>query len=200
MGFKLTLGFFQLLQTLLGGTGQDTGLNRIEHILDTRFRIPELLLIEGNVGVFLILQFHYLGDDGFHSGIVLDKLHRLVDHQIFEPLFADSLFLAALVLLGGSTFIIAVDFTCTARSAFTKHQRTAATAKQLGGQQVVILCLSPGRGFLIFGDFLLYIFKQFQRNDGRDSIRYDHILRAGCRWNSGHRSRQSWQTPPFIHH
>ena len=38
-GFKLTLGFFQLLQPLLGGTGQDSSLNRIEHILDTRFRI-----------------------------------------------------------------------------------------------------------------------------------------------------------------
>ncbi len=52
-GFKLTLGFFELLQPLLGGTGEDSGLNRIEHILDTRFRIPELLLIEGNVGVLL---------------------------------------------------------------------------------------------------------------------------------------------------
>ena len=30
---------FQSFQPLLGGTGQDTGLNRIEHILDTRFRI-----------------------------------------------------------------------------------------------------------------------------------------------------------------
>ena len=39
-GFKLTLGFFQLLQPLLGGTGQDSSLNRIEHILDARFRIP----------------------------------------------------------------------------------------------------------------------------------------------------------------
>ena len=38
-GFKLTLGFFQLLQPLLGGTGQDSSLNRVEHILDTRFRI-----------------------------------------------------------------------------------------------------------------------------------------------------------------
>ena len=63
-GFKLTLGFFQLLQPLLGGTGQDSSLNRIEHILDTRFRIPKLLFIKGNVGVFLILQFHHLGDDG----------------------------------------------------------------------------------------------------------------------------------------
>ena len=174
-GFKLALGFFQLLQPLLGGAGQDSGLNRVEHILDTGFRIPKLLLIKGNVGVLLILQFHHLGDDGFHGGIVFHKLHGLIDHQIFQPLFTDGLFLAALVLLGSSTFIIAMDFTRPARTAFTKHQRPTVAAKQLGGEQIVILCLSTGRGFLVFGDFLLHILKQFQRNDGRDGIRHDHI-------------------------
>ena len=174
-GFKLTLGFFQLLQPLLGGTGQDTGLNRIEHILDTGFCIPELLFIKGNVGILLILQFHHLGDDGFHGGIVLDKLHGLVDHKIFQPLFTDSFLLAAFMLFGSSAFIIAVDFARPARTAFAKHQCTTVAAEQLGGEQVVILCLSTGRGFLVFGDFLLHILKQFQRNDGRDSIRYDHI-------------------------
>ena len=121
------------------------------------------------------MQFHHLGDDGFHGGIVLDKLHGLVDHQIFQPLFADSFFLAALVLFGSGTFIIAVDFTCPACAAFAKHQCPTVAAEQLGGEQIVVLCLSTGRGFLIFGDLLLHILKQFQRNDGRDSIRYDHI-------------------------
>ena len=141
-GFKFTLGFFQLLQPLLGGAGQDTGLNRIEHILDTGFCIPELLFIKGDVGILLVLQLHDLGDDGFHGGIVFHKLHGLVDHKIFQPLFADSLFLAALVLFGSSTFIIAVDFTRPARAAFTKHQRPTVAAEQLGGEQIVILCLS----------------------------------------------------------
>ena len=54
-GFKLTLGFLQLLQPLLGGTGQDARLNRIEHILDARFCIPELLLIEGKISVLPVL-------------------------------------------------------------------------------------------------------------------------------------------------
>ena len=174
-GFKLTLSFFQLLQSLLGGTGQDTGLNRIEHILDTGFRIPKLLLIKGNVGILLVLQFHHLGNDGLHGGIVLDKLHGLVDHQIFQPLFTDSLFLTALVLFGSSTFIIAVDFTCPACAAFAKHQRTTVTTEQLGGEQIVVLCLSTGRGFFVFGDLLLHILKQLQRNNWRDGIRYDHI-------------------------
>ena len=167
--------FFQRFQPLLGGTGQDTGLNRIEHILDTRFRISKLFLIEGNVGVLLVLQLHDLGDDGFHGGIIPDKLHGLVDHQIFQPLFTDGLFFAAFMLLGSGTFIITVDFTSPARAAFAKHQRPTVAAEQLGGEQVVILCLSTGRGFLVFGDLLLHILKQFQRNNGRDGIRYDHI-------------------------
>ena len=174
-GFKLTLGFFQLLQPLLGGAGQDTGLNRVQHILDTGFCIPELLLIKGNVGILLVLQFHYLGDDGFHGGIVFHKLHGLIDHQIFQPLFTDGLFLAAFMLLCGGTFIVAVDLSRPARAAFAKHQRPTVAAEQLGGEQIVVLCLSTGRGFLIFGDFLLHILKQFQRNDRRDGIRYDHI-------------------------
>ena len=174
-GFKFTLGFFELLQPFLGGAGKDSGLNRIEHILDTRFRIPELLLIEGKICILPVLQFHDLGDDGFHSGIIPHKLHGLVDHQIFQPLFADGLFLAALVLFCGSTFIITMNFARPARAALTKHQRTAVATVQLGGQQVIILCLSTSRGFLVFGDFFLHILKQFQWNDGRDGIRHDHI-------------------------
>ena len=121
------------------------------------------------------MQIHHLGNDGFHGGIILDKLHGLVDHQIFQPLFADGLFLAALVLFGSSTFIIAVDFARPARAALSKHQRPTVAAEQLGGEQIVVLCLSTGRGFLIFSDLLLHILKQFQRNDGRDGIRHDHI-------------------------
>ena len=68
-----------------------------------------------------------------------------------------------------------MDFARPARTAFAKHQCTTVAAEQLGGEQGVILCLSTGRGFLVFGDFLLHILKQFQRNDGRDSIRYDYI-------------------------
>ena len=150
-------------------------MNRVQHILDTRFRIPKLLLIEWNVSVLLILQFHHLGDDGFHSGIVFHKLHGLVDYQIFQPLFADGLFLAALVLFGSSTFIVAVNFTRPACAALAKHQRPTVAAEQLGGEQIIVLCLSTGRGFLVFCDLLLHILKQFQWNDGRDSIRHDHI-------------------------
>ena len=111
------------------------------------------------------MQLHDLGDDGFHGGIVPDKLHGLVDHQIFQPLFADGLFLAALVLFGSGTFIVAVDFTRPARTAFAKHQRPAVTTVQLGGEQIVVLCLSSGRGFLVFQHLLLHIVEKFHRHD-----------------------------------
>ena len=121
------------------------------------------------------MQFHHLGNDGLHSGIIPDKLHGLVDHQIFQPLFADGLFLAALVLFGGGAFIIAVNFARPARAALSKHQRPAVTAVQLGGQKVIILCLSPGRGFLVFQHLLLHIVEKFQRHDGRNCIWHDHV-------------------------
>ena len=169
-GFKLTLGFFELFQPFLGGTGEDSGLNCVEHILDTRFCIPELFLIERKVGVLSVLQLHDLGDNGFHGGIVPDKLHGLVHHQIFQPLFADSFLLAALLLFGRGTFIVAVDFSRPACAAFAKHQRTAATTVQLGCQQVIVLCLSSGRGFLVFQHLLLHLIENLHGHDGRNRI------------------------------
>ena len=51
------------------------------------------------------LQLHDFGDDGLHSGTVLDKPHGLVDRQIFRPLFPHGLFIAGLFLLGSGTLI-----------------------------------------------------------------------------------------------
>ena len=121
------------------------------------------------------MQFHHLGDDGFHSGIVFHKLHGLVDHQIFQPLFADGLFLAALVLFGSGTFIVAVDFTRPACAAFAKHQRPTVAAEQLGGEQVVILCLSTGRGFFVFGDLFLHIVEKLCGHNGGNRIGNQNI-------------------------
>jgi len=74
------------------------------------------------------------------------------------------------MLFGSSTFIVAMDFTCPARAALTKHQRTVAAAKQFGGEQVVVLCLSPGRGFLVFQHLFLYIVEKLHRYDRRNRI------------------------------
>ena len=111
------------------------------------------------------MQIHHLGNDGFHSGIVFHKLHGLVDYQILQPLFADGLFLAAFMLFGSSTFIVTVDFACPARTALAKHQRPTVATEQLGGEQVVVLCLSTGRGFLVFQHLLLYIVEKLYGHD-----------------------------------
>ena len=46
-GFQVFLLGFEGFQTLFGGTGQDAGLDGVEHILDTGLGLPELLLVEG---------------------------------------------------------------------------------------------------------------------------------------------------------
>lgn len=40
--FQFLLLGLQIFQALFGGTGQDTGLNRIEHILDAGFGLLQL--------------------------------------------------------------------------------------------------------------------------------------------------------------
>ena len=45
--FQLLLLGLQGFQTLFGGTGQDTGLNGVEHILDASFSLLQLLFQKG---------------------------------------------------------------------------------------------------------------------------------------------------------
>ena len=74
---------FQSFQPLLGGTGQNAHLDSVQHIGDADFRFFQLLFVDGQISAFLILQFHYLGDDGVHGSIVFHQFHGLIDHQIF---------------------------------------------------------------------------------------------------------------------
>ena len=120
---------FEGFQTFFGGAGQDTGLDGVEHILDAGLGLPELLLVEGQAGALPILQLHDCRHKGINDRIVLDQLHGFVDHQILQPLLADSFLCAPGFLFSGCAFIIAVCFTCAAGTAFTKHQRTAVAAE-----------------------------------------------------------------------
>ena len=79
------------------------------------------------------------------------------------------------MLFGSSTFIVAVNFTRPACAALAKHQRPTVAAEQLGGEQIIVLCLSPGRGFLVFQHLLLHTVEKFQRHDGRNCIWHDHV-------------------------
>ena len=55
-------------------------------------------------------------------------------------------------------------------AAFAKHQRTTVTTEQLSGEQVIILCLSPGRSFLVFQHLLLHLIENLHGHDGRNRI------------------------------
>ena len=169
-GFQLFLLRFQGFQPLFGGAGQDTRLNGIEHILDTGFCFPKLLLIKGQVGVFFVLQLHDLGDDRIQYGVILDQLSGFGNHQIFQPVLPNRFLLTSPLLFGRCTFIVAVGASRSAGAALPEHQRPAGTTKELGGQQIVVLCLAPGRGLFIFGYLSLHFLKQFKGNNRRDRI------------------------------
>ena len=73
--FQFFLLFFQLFQTCLGGTGQYTRLDGVQHILDAVLHLFHLLFQQGQGGVLLLLQFQHLCNDGINHGIVLNQLH-----------------------------------------------------------------------------------------------------------------------------
>ena len=106
------------------------------------------------------MQFHDLGDDGFHGGIIPHKLHGLVDHQIFQPLLPHCLFIAGLFLLGSSTLVVGIHFPGVADTAFSEHQCAALAAVQFGGEQIAFLCLMTGRGLFIFRQLFLHLVEQ----------------------------------------
>ena len=151
---------FQSFQPFLGGTGQNAHLDGVQHIGDADFRFLQLLFVDGQVCAFLILQFHDLGDDGIHGSVIFHQLHSLIDHQIFQPLFPHSLFIAGLFLLGSCTLVISVHLPGVADTAFPEHQRTALTAVQLGGEQITFLCLMTGRGLFVFHQLFLHFVEQ----------------------------------------
>ena len=166
---------FQSFQPFLGGTGQNAHLDGVQHIGDADFRFLQLLFVDGQVCAFLILQFHDLGDDGIHGSVIFHQLHSLIDHQIFQPLFPHSLFIAGLFLLGSCTLVISVHLPGVADTAFPEHQRTALTAVQLGGEQITFLCLMTGRGLFIFCQLFLHLVEQVLRHQCRNCVGLYHI-------------------------
>ena len=107
--------------------------------------------------------------------IVLNQLHGFPDDQIFQPVLLHSLFVAAPAPLDVGAFIIIVSASGCTGSTFTKHQRTALAAEQLGGQQIFLVCLATGRGTLVLIQTLLHPVKQFFGNDSRNRIRHNDV-------------------------
>ena len=61
-------------------------------------------------------------------------------------------------------------------AALTEHHRTAHSAEQLGGEQVIVLGLVTGRSAAVLLDFLLHFFKQVLVHDGRDAVGHHNVL------------------------
>ena len=127
--FQVFLLGFEGFQTLFGGAGQDAGLDGVEHILDAGLGFSELLLVEGQAGALPVLQLHDRCHKGIDDCVVLDQLYGLVDHQVFQPLFANCLFVAGLPLLGGRALVVAMHIAGAAGAAFTEHQCAAVAAE-----------------------------------------------------------------------
>ena len=174
--FQFFLLFFQLFQTCLGGTGQYTRLDGVQHILDAVLHLFHLLFQQGQGGVLLLLQFQHLCNDGINHGIVLNQLHGFSYDQIFQPLFTDGLFLAGLETLRGGALIIMMNDLVSTRAALAEHHRAAHSAEQLGGEQVIVLGLVTGRSAAVLFDFQLHFLKQVLVHDGRDTVGHYDVL------------------------
>ena len=148
--FQFLLLGLQGFQAFFCGTGQDTDLDGIEHILDASFGLLQLLFQEGQRGIFLILKLHHHFHNGVDGLVILEHLQGGIYHQVFQPDLADRFLFAASCALGIGALVIVVDNLVPAGAALTKHHSPAHPAEQLGGKQIVVLCFVPGRGPAIF--------------------------------------------------
>ena len=176
LDLQILLGSFQFFQPALGGLGEDALLDGVQQILDAGFRFPELLLVQGKTGVFTILQIHHHGNDGFNGFVVHDHLHHFVDHQIFQPLFPNRLFLAVRPLLFYRyALVVVMNGSVPAFAALATEVSTAVAAEEFRGQQVIILGFVTGRGFSVLRQLFLNPIKQIFWADGRDSVGNDNV-------------------------
>ena len=166
---------FQLFQTLFRCPGVQAVLDSLHQVVQLFVNLSQLLFQQRNRGVFLILDIHNQLNDFVDHRIVLNQLHGLPNNQIFQPVLLHGLFVAALTPLDVGAFIIIVGAPGGTGSAFAEHQRTAFAAKQLGGQQIFLVCLATGRGTLVLIQTLLHPVKQLFRNNNRNCIRHNDI-------------------------
>ena len=174
--FKFFLLGFQLFQTRLGGVGQHTRLDGVQHILNAVLHLTHLLFQQRERSVFLLLQLHHFRNDGINHSIVLNQLHGFSHDQIFQPFLTDGLFLAGLETLRGGTFIIMMNDLVSACSTLAEHHGTTHSAEQLGGEQIIILGLVAGRSAAVLFDFQLHFLKQIFIYDGRDTVGHHNVL------------------------
>ena len=166
---------FQRFQTLFRCPGVQAILDGFHQVVQLFVDLSQLLFQQRDRGVLLILHIHDQLNDLVDHHIILNQLHGFPDDQIFQPFLLHGLFVAALTPLDVGALVIIVGAPSGTGSAFTKHQRTAFAAEQLGGQQIFLVCLATGRGTLVLIQTLLHPVKQVFRNNNRNCIRHNDI-------------------------
>ena len=176
LGFQLLFCGLQLFQTAFRRLGQDTLLDGVQEVLNGCIRLPQLLFIERQIDILSVLQVHQHGHDGLNRRIVHHHSHGFADHQILDPLFADRLFMAlGALLFHGYALVIVVDIPRVAGAALAAEVGPAIAAEQLGCQQIIILGLVAGRGFLVLCQFLLHPVKEVSGDNGGNTVRHHNI-------------------------
>lgn len=169
--FQFFLRCFQLFQPSFGGLCENALLDGVQKIVDAPLGFLELFCQKRQIGILPLLHIQQHGGNRSDGFLVIHQLHRPADDQILDPVLFDRfLFTVRPLLLYGHAFVVAVDITVSPSPAFAAHIGSTVSAEQLGGQQVVVLSLVTGWGFLVLLDFLLHPLKQLLRNDGRDAI------------------------------
>lgn len=127
--FQLLLLGLQSFQALFGGTGQDTSLDGVEHILDAGFGLLQLLFQKGQRSVFLILKLHHHFYNGVDGLVILEHLHCGIYHQVFQPDLADCFLFAAVGAFGIGTLVIVMNDLVPTGAALAEHYGSAHPAK-----------------------------------------------------------------------
>ena len=172
---------FQLVQTLLGGRGQDALFNGFQKVCQPLLRVPELVFQDRQPGVLLLLGFHDQIYQPFDDFIVKNHLDGGIHHEPFQRLLANGFQVTVrlAVTFGVAALVVIVGISHVAGAAFAAHQGAALATEQLSGQQIAhILFCRPTVGDPVLLETLLHPVEQILVNNSRNAARRHNVLVA----------------------
>ena len=172
---------FQLVQTLLGGRGQDALFNGFQKVCQPLLCVPELVFQNRQPGVLLLLGFHDQIYQLFDDFIAENHLNGGIHHEPFQRLLADGFQVTVRLAMafGVAALVVIVGVSHVAGAAFAAHQGAALATEQLGGQQIAhILFCRPTVGDPVLLKTLLHPVEQILINNGRNAARRHNVLVA----------------------
>lgn len=135
-------------QPLFGEGGLNILLDGVETFVNDPLCFGKLLFQRREVGVFLALQVYHNITNIVENGIIVEHVHRFIDDNVLNPVFAYRLFFAAPKLFHTDAFVILVD-TVAASTALAHHEHNGR--KIAWWSICLFLCrLEAGRDFLFF--------------------------------------------------